>query len=75
MAALTGAPGAPSQLVIQVVMVSTLLVNCLIYTSMLHVIYAIMLKSLGYDSITVPEFIKKRLLPAQYANSSASAKR
>ena len=53
-------------LYLQVVMFSFLLVNCLMYVALLHVLYAILLRSMGYKTMRMPAFLEKRLLPSQY---------
>ena len=68
LAAFVGASGAPSPAVIVCVVFSMLVVNALLYTALMHVLYAILLGNLGYP-ITVPaivsRFLKKRQLGSQ----------
>lgn len=47
-------------------MASVLLVNCLMYVALLHVLYAILLRSMGYKAMRMPQVLEKRLLPAQF---------
>ena len=60
-AALTGLSGAPGPATITAVMLSLLLMNSLVYTSVLHGIYFVALRGLGYDVVSVPSFIRRRL--------------
>ena len=49
----------------QVFMASSLLINCIMYISLLHVMYAVFLRSMGYQSMRIPQFLESRLLPPQ----------
>ena len=46
-------------------MAASLLVNCVMYIALLHVMYAIFLSSMGYKAVELPKFIQKRLMPMQ----------
>jgi len=50
---------------VQVFMASSLFINCIMYISLLHVMYAVFLRSMGYKSMRIPEFLERRLLPPQ----------
>ncbi len=60
-AALTGLSGAPGPATITAVMSSHLFVNSLVYTTVLHGLYFVALRGLGYDVVSVPDFIRRRL--------------
>ena len=47
-------------------MVAALLVNCLVFMSMMHVLYAILLRQMGYTAMRMPRALERRLLPAQF---------
>ena len=51
---------------VQAVMVAGLLVNCLVFMSMMHVLYAILLRQMGYTAMRMPRSLERRLLPAQF---------
>jgi hypothetical protein len=53
---------------VQVFMAASLLVNCIMYISLLHVMYAVFLRSLGYKTMRMPSILEKRLLPPQLQN-------
>ena len=46
-------------------MVASLLVNCVMYIALLHVMYSIFLSSMGYKAVELPNAIKKRITPMQ----------
>ena len=46
-------------------MAASLLVNCLMYIALLHVMYAIFLSSMGYKAVELPDAIKRKLMPTQ----------
>ncbi|KAK9841411.1 hypothetical protein WJX74_005258 [Apatococcus lobatus] len=64
LAAFVGASGAPSPAVIVCVVGSMLVVNALLYTALMHVLYAILLGNLGHP-IAVPTFVSKFLQKRQ----------
>lgn len=59
LSALLGATGAPPPLAVAVVLASLLFVNSLMYVFLMHVLYAIMLKSLGYTMHRLPRFAER----------------
>jgi len=59
MSAWMGTSGAPSYSSVAITLVSMLAVNSLFYVFMMHILYAIMLKSMGYPTQPLPKILQR----------------
>jgi hypothetical protein len=57
-AAIVGGSGAPSIAAVGITLASLLLVNALFYVSMMHLLYILILKNMGYETGPLPRFIQ-----------------
>jgi hypothetical protein len=59
MSALLGASGAPPPAVVRVVIGSLLAVNAALYVALMHVLYAVLLRAMGYKVAAVPRLVER----------------
>lgn len=59
--AMLGVSGAPSLLAVQVTMASLFAVNCLFYVLLMHCMYEVILRQLGYDVGLMPSALRRVL--------------
>lgn len=59
MSGFLGTSGAPSMLAVSVTICSILIVNATFYVFMMHILYTIMLKGMGYSIGKTPKFLSK----------------
>jgi len=57
--AFIGASGAPPPIVVKVVIGSLLVVNATLYIFLLHVLYAVLLRSMGFSFSKLPAFVER----------------
>ena len=65
--AFVGTSGAPPPTVVVVVIGSMLTVNACLYNFLMHVVYAVLLRSMGYTITSIPKFIERLILKQQVA--------
>ena len=63
LSAVLGTSGAPSPTAVVVTIASLLFVNSLLYVSLMHVLYSILLRGMGLRVDRMPGFVS-RMLPA-----------
>ena len=71
MAAMAGMAGAPAPAFVQVTIAVLLLVNALLFMSLMYVLYAVFLRALGYTITNVPAWVERRMFKGQYAAAGA----
>lgn len=54
-----GTSGSPSFLGVAIALVSMLVVNSLFYVFMMHVLYTMILKNMGYKVNPLPQFLQR----------------
>lgn len=59
MNAFIGASGAPPPTVVIVVLCSLLVVNAVLYIFLMHVLYTVLLRSMGYTVASMPAFVER----------------
>lgn len=59
MSAFIGTSGAPSIMAVTITLISLLAVNSIFYCFMMHILYMILLRSLGYDTGPPPKFVTR----------------
>lgn len=57
-ATIIGGSGAPSMTAVGITLASLLLVNAIFYVSMMHLLYILILKNMGYETRPLPRFIQ-----------------
>ena len=67
LSAVLGTAGSPPLMAVAVVLCSLLFVNSLMFVALSHVLYAIMLHSMGHQLHSMPKFVERLVagLPAQ----------
>lgn len=71
MSSLIGTSGAPSLTAVVVTMTSLLFVNALVFVVLTTLLYAIVLRAMGYVPPSLPAFLE-RLMPAGGASGSGA---
>lgn len=59
MNAFIGASGAPPPTVVLVVLGSVLIVNAALYIFLMHVLYTVLLRSMGFTMSGLPSFVER----------------
>ena len=65
--AFIGASGAPPPTVVIVVIGSMLTVNASLYTFLMHIVYAVLLRSMGYTITSIPKPVERLIFRQQVA--------
>lgn len=65
--AFVGTSGAPPPTVVVVVIGSMLTVNASLYVFLIHVLYAVLLRSMGYTVSSIPRPVERLLFRQQVA--------
>lgn len=65
--AFIGASGAPPPTVVIVVIGSMLTVNASLYVFLMHIVYAVLLRSMGYTITTIPKPVERLIFRQQVA--------
>lgn len=60
-AASIGASGSPHATVVLVVMGSLLVVNAVFYVFLMHILYSILLRNMGYTTSKIPWLVRKHI--------------
>ena len=63
--AFIGASGAPPPTVVIVVIGSMLIVNASLYNFLMHVVYAVLLRSMGYTITSIPRPVERLIFKQQ----------
>lgn len=66
MAAMVGMAGAPAPAFVQVTIAVLLLVNAVLFMSLMYVLYAVFLRALGYPVANVPAWVERRVFKGRY---------
>lgn len=59
LSAFVGTSGSPSLMAVTITLMSLLAVNSLFYCFMMHVLYMILLRSMGYDTGPAPSIVAR----------------
>lgn len=60
--------GSPSVTVVLVVMGSLLVVNAVFYVFLMHILYVVMLRNLGYKTAPVPRLVQRHVFKGLIVN-------